>query len=175
MWAVSGVRSRLNKSMHLADSVAQMRRDTKTTPFLSHPFSTDVVFVPPRCLEPPFLSWWVPTSAVATSLVRTRFFFSRFQASHFPQASYDLVLHKYEPEDFFAVSGLALVPPTVIAWVCQGGAHRLPPRSFYPSCSDTPSPIVFSLSPPRALSYPGPVSQGSPKFYAQCPKEGSCP
>jgi len=71
----------------------------------------------------PLLRGGVPTATVVTSLVPHFFLHPRVADSHphfsvSSQASY-LILHKYEPEDFFAVSGLVLVPPSVVAWICR--------------------------------------------------------
>ena len=96
----------------------------------------------------------VPAATVLTSLVSTFVLAFKFQILilHFyvpPQASY-LILHKCEPELFFAVSWLVLlVPPSVVAWICRGSisrAHRLPPQYQSSPFIGSPARIHHPLS-----------------------------
>ena len=82
----------------------------------------------------------------------------RFSVS--PQASY-LILHKYEPENFFAVSGLVLVPPSVVAWICrvvQKQSSPVPASIFAAYLSLLLGyTILYRVSPSHPLArYPGP-------------------
>ena len=86
-----------------------------------------------------------------------------FQVSH-------LILHKYEPEDFFAVSGLALVPPTVIAWICRAVQSQNPPApiSIFAAYLSLllGYTVAYRLSPFHPLArYPGPFLARVSKLF----------
>ena len=96
----------------------------------------------------------------------------KFLILRFPgpsQVSY-LILHKYEPEDFFAVSGLVLVPPTVIAWICRVVQRQSSPAptsifaaylSLLLGCT-----VAYRLSPFHPLArYPGPFLARVSKLF----------
>jgi len=140
------------------------------------------VFVAPGWLEP-LLRGWAPPRPLSR-VWYTRFFSLRLQVSHSPQASY-LILHKYEPEDSFAVSGLVLVSPPVTRahdrLDMSGGSktdftdphlniQSLP--TICPSCSDTPLPITYH---PFTISRTtlAPVSQGTPNSLCSVSQGGS--
>ena len=160
MWTVSGINPRHYKSGGFSENE-------------DHP-----VLVPPlqhRCRSLSRLAGWNPFSVGGSPprpLLRawyTPFFFLRLQVSHSPQVSY-LILHKYEPEDFFAVSGLALVPPTVITWICrvvQRQSSPAPTSIFAAYLSLLLGyTVAYRLSPFHPLArYPGPVLARVSKFF----------
>jgi len=91
----------------------------------------------------------------------------RFPVS--PQASY-LILHKYEPEDFFTVSGLFLVPPSVVAWISRVIQKQSSPAptSIYAAYLSLllGYTIVYRVSPFHPLArYPGPFLARVSKLF----------
>jgi len=93
---------------------------------------------------------------------------SKFLILHF-QVSY-LVLHKYEPEDFFTVSGLVLVPPSVITWVCRTVQSQSSPAltSIFAAYLSLllGYTVAYRLSPFHPLArYPGPFLARVSKFF----------
>ncbi|KAF9643937.1 cytochrome P450 [Thelephora ganbajun] len=100
----------------------------------------------------PLLREWIPASTVATSLT-----------------SY-LILHKHEPVDFFAVSSLILLPPSVIAWISHAVQSQSSPSltSIFASYLSLllGYTIIYRVSPFHPLArYPGPFLARVSKLF----------
>jgi len=122
IWTASGVEPRHDKSPHSVESL--MRKTAETTPFSSHLFDLwrcRYRYRPCLLLVVPLLC--VPAATVVTSLVPTflltssSFRFSLSTSLCHPGATLGVVLHptQVRTRGLFAVFGLVLVPPSVVA------------------------------------------------------------
>jgi len=108
-------------------------------------------------LRPLLRAWYAPFS------FRINFLILSFQVSY-------LILHKYEPEDFFAVSGLVLVPPSVIVWICREvqSQNSPAPTSVFAAYLSLllGYTVTYRVSPFHPLArYPGPFLARVSKLF----------